>query len=180
MKLAIFDLEMNQPSGTIIQIGAVVVDTNKMTIGDTYSLVCNPGEVPSDFITNLTGITRGSVREAPTAHSAITNFWKWLKTAECGNKLGAWGNDFKDIRNASSYYKISYDWPKFFNIKDFVAMYTHIKDDQQSYKMGLKQACEFWGIKYDKEKAHDALWDAMKTAEVFMAVCKSVNREKVT
>lgn len=165
---------MNQPSGTIIQIGAVVVDTHKMEIGDTFNMICNPGELPSDFITDLTGITRDQVLGAPTAHSAIVSFWEWLENAQCGNKLGAWGNDFIEIRDASRHYKISYNWPKFFNIKDFVALYTHLKDDQQSYKMGLKRACEFWGVEYDKSQAHDALWDATKTAEVFLKVCRDV------
>lgn len=170
MKLAIFDLEMNQPSGTIIQIGAVVVDTARGEIGDTFDVVCNPGEVPTSFIEGLTNITRDEVRNAPTAYSAITQFWRWLKNAQCGNKLASWGDDFSDIQKASSYYKISYDWPKFFNIKDFVCLYTHLKDDSQSYKMGLRAACEFWGVDYDKDKAHNALWDARKTAEVFLKV----------
>lgn len=173
MRLAIFDLEMNQPSGTIIQIGAVVVDTDKMEIGDTFGLVCNPGEVPSDFIVGLTGITRGQVREAPTAYSAINGFWRWFGAAQVGNKLGAWGDDWAPIRDASAHYKISYDYPKFFNVKNFVCLYSHLKD-QQSFKMGLEKACEAWGVEYDKEQAHDALWDATKTAEVFLRVCESI------
>ena len=56
MKLTSLDLELNQPSGKIIQIGAVVGDTETGEITQRLRIYVNPGEPIAPFITELCAI----------------------------------------------------------------------------------------------------------------------------
>jgi len=53
MKLTSLDLEMNQPSGKIIQIGAVVGDTATGEVSHRLRIYVNPGESVAQMITDL-------------------------------------------------------------------------------------------------------------------------------
>lgn len=55
------DLEMNQPSGTIIQIGAAVGNIETGEVIETLSVIINPKENLSESIVKLTGITQEQV-----------------------------------------------------------------------------------------------------------------------
>lgn len=59
MNIIIFDLEMNQPSGSIIEIGAVVVSLDTKAILSEYRRIINlpDEETLAPDITKLTGIT---------------------------------------------------------------------------------------------------------------------------
>lgn len=61
-KLLALDLEMNQPSGKIIQIGAAIGDLGTKEIIETLSVVVDPGEEITPFIEQLTGVTNARVR----------------------------------------------------------------------------------------------------------------------
>jgi DNA polymerase III epsilon subunit-like protein len=57
-----FDLEMNQPSGRIIQIGAVFGSLISGKIYKTVTLFINPGEALNQEIEKLTGISDNDLR----------------------------------------------------------------------------------------------------------------------
>lgn len=57
------DLEMNQPSGRIIQIGAVAGNLATGEVLGTYDAIVDPQEPITDFILNLTSIGDGTVLE---------------------------------------------------------------------------------------------------------------------
>ena len=61
MKLTALDLEMNQPSGKIIQIGAVIGDTDTGEISQRLRIYVNPGEPIAPFITELCDITQKEI-----------------------------------------------------------------------------------------------------------------------
>lgn len=62
MRLCVIDLEMNQPSHSIIQIGAVCYDTRQDKVRAVFSSNVRPGdEQISPYITELTGITQEMV-----------------------------------------------------------------------------------------------------------------------
>jgi inhibitor of KinA sporulation pathway (predicted exonuclease) len=56
MRIVCLDLEMNQPSGKIIEIGIVVGDLVTGAVIDKKSYLINPGEPLNPYITDLTGI----------------------------------------------------------------------------------------------------------------------------
>ena len=61
MKLTSLDLELNQPSGKICQIGAVVGDTDTGEITHRLRIYVDPGEPIAQFITELCGITQQDI-----------------------------------------------------------------------------------------------------------------------
>ena len=63
MKLTCLDLEMNQPSGKIIQIGAVIGDTMTGTITQRLRIYINPGEPIDPYITELCGISQDQINQ---------------------------------------------------------------------------------------------------------------------
>lgn len=72
------DLEMNQPSGRIIQIGAVLgnVVTGEVIAG--FDAKVNPLEPLDERIAKLTGITADELAAAPTLASAGEALKEWL------------------------------------------------------------------------------------------------------
>jgi inhibitor of KinA sporulation pathway (predicted exonuclease) len=77
------DLEMNQPSGKIIQVGAVLGDCRTGAVLSTLCCLVNPQEPLSPAITELTGITQQQVNGACSlAYIApVLDCWlaPWLK-----------------------------------------------------------------------------------------------------
>ena len=80
------DLEMNQPSGIIIQIGAVVGNISTGEILETLSIFVNPKEQLSEFIIGLTGITQAQVDNGVTLEEA------YLKLREMHLRNKSWIN----------------------------------------------------------------------------------------
>lgn len=69
------DLEMNQPSGKIIQVG-IAIGTYDDYVQDcisTYSFYVNPDEPISEFITELTGITDETIEKNSVYHQYIAD-----------------------------------------------------------------------------------------------------------
>ena len=78
MKTVVVDLELNQPSNKIIQIGAVCIDTKSHKLISIFNQICNPeGELPSQYITNLTKITPEMVKNAEPLSDVLVQFWSF-------------------------------------------------------------------------------------------------------
>ncbi|HEY1890024.1 MAG TPA: 3'-5' exonuclease [Steroidobacteraceae bacterium] len=87
------DLEFNQPSGRIIQIGAVL---GRVSTGEVISLFetkVNPGEPLSDMIAALTGIDADELDAAPDIFTAGRNLAIWLRQWDSVRQLNplTWG-----------------------------------------------------------------------------------------
>ena len=92
MKIVSVDLELCQPSNSIIQIGSVHYDLKRKQKIDVFNEIANPGELPSEEITNLTGITKEAVAAARPLNEVLTSFWDWVKGRQVTNKsLITWG-----------------------------------------------------------------------------------------
>jgi len=74
MRVVAVDLEMNQPSTRIIQIGAVCFQPDKGVLVDTFDRFVNPGEPIAPEIQTLTGIGDDNVRNMPTIGETSTEF----------------------------------------------------------------------------------------------------------
>ena len=66
------DLEMNQPSNSIIQIGACIGSLATGTIVDQISIPINAQESLSPYITQLTGLTQEQVDNGLTLQQGYT------------------------------------------------------------------------------------------------------------
>lgn len=77
MNFVVLDLELTQNPGTtpkIIQIGAAKMNSRTGRVESTFSEICNPGEVPDAFITELTGISAEAVSGAKPIKEVLEAF----------------------------------------------------------------------------------------------------------
>jgi inhibitor of KinA sporulation pathway (predicted exonuclease) len=94
------DLEMNQPSGRIIEVGAVVGDALTGEIVDRLKFMVNPRESITPFITNLTGITDADVAGAGTVYDAYEALKAMSLKWGASRTLLTWGGgDSIELRN---------------------------------------------------------------------------------
>ena len=92
------DLEMNQPSGTIIQVGACVGNIQTGEILETLSVFVNPKEKLSDFIIDLTGITQEDVNNGVTLEEAYLKLKEMhLRHKSFTNAITWGGGDSKEL-----------------------------------------------------------------------------------
>ena len=170
----VFDLEWNAPIsrgkiyrndavdlyGEIIQIGAVKLN-DELDVIDTFSTMVKPQYYTkmNKEISELTSITDADLEKGISFKEAAENFLSW-----CGEDaaLLSWGDsDLQQLEDNSLLHGMSLDWiPEWF---DAQLMF----DDQitmEGRSFSLDYACYTFGI--TGSAAHDALHDAIATAEV--------------
>ncbi len=165
MKIVSMDLEMAQPSGRIIQIGACISDLETGKIIDTFNQLVNPHEPLSEFISTLTGITDAAIAEhGVTLHTAYERLKIWLAphSDRFLNPYVWGGNDLLDLRNQLN--TLATDWPfgrRWFDVKtlwQFRQMRLGLKP-----QAGLAKALVKSGLRF-KGRKHSATDDAINTA----------------
>ncbi len=181
--LVFLDLEMNQPSGRIIEVGAVVGDVVTGEIVDSLSYFVNPKEPISPFITELTTITDadvaagGSVYEAYETLKAFCDKWGACRT------LYTWGGgDSVELKKQVEAERPGvFDPPPVENdgTKARFFFFGHRWEDMKTvYKMwgtandvvgkaGLEKALQRLGLAFEGTP-HRARDDAANTWKVFM------------
>lgn len=94
------DLEMNQPSGRIIQIGAVAGNVVTGEILGTYNALVNPEEEVTEFIEKLTSISNSHIAERGlTLLAAYQGLCAFAKEHNCEMNPLTWGGgDSLEIR----------------------------------------------------------------------------------
>lgn len=96
-----FDFEATQFSNKIIAIGATC------EYGDFWCLVSTHGKRINSFITQLTGITKEMVKDAPSVEEAFTDLREWIsKMWECAEEpvfYHAYGDSDKDFLHSTSW-----------------------------------------------------------------------------
>jgi inhibitor of KinA sporulation pathway (predicted exonuclease) len=169
MKLTSLDLEMNQPSGKIIQIGAVIGDTNTGEISQRLNIYVNPGESVAAFITDLTGITQAQIDDQGVD---IDTAYQQLKTwhrqhSEFMNCLTWGGGDSQAVYDQVSQDSKD-DWC--FGRRWIDAKTIHVSrmiaKENKVYSGGLSSAMKSYNLKFQGRK-HDALADAENTFKIY-------------
>ena len=182
MHYIVFDLEFNQdpdslmiPQGKypfeIIQIGAVKLDGDFNRVA-TFSRLVKPTIYSriSEFITELTGITTDSLKSEQTFSQVYKEFLEFVNEPEI--VLCIWGMaDIKELIRNASYHKLDEKLlpNRYINIQPLASAYFGLPKKKT---LGLKYCVETLNI--DISYAfHDALNDALYTAEVFKKVYHS-------
>lgn len=171
------DLEMNQPSGRIIQIGAVIGDVSTGEILERISLFVNldPPEKLSQFITTLTGITKERLAsEGMSLWSAYEKLADAHKRWSCQATPIIWGagekgNDMTILKNQLRESKRAPLEENWFVLKGW----RDLKGCLQDYflangippRSGLAKSLRKIGLNFEG-RAHDALDDAFNTFRV--------------
>jgi DNA polymerase III alpha subunit (gram-positive type) len=165
--LIVFDLEANQPSGEIIEIGAVRV-LRDGTIADTFQALINPNEKLSSFITKLTGITDKMLENCKQFEPIAAQFAAWAKASTTNVILASWSSyDTNELRNAHKVRGVQYPFRgKSIDIKS-IGTWVALTRGMARSREGLATALEQWDIPPHGEP-HRALNDAMDTANLFV------------
>ena len=169
MKLTSLDLELNQPSGKIIQIGAVVGDTETGEITQRLRIYVDPGEPIAPFITELCAITQDQIDQQgiplDDAYKLLKEFH--LKYSTFMNPITWGGGDSQEIKEQLSPASAD-DWcfgRRWIDAKTLYVSQTIAKENRV-YSGGLSGSLKRLGLKFDG-RPHDAQDDAENTFKIY-------------
>ena len=177
MKLTSLDLEMNQPSGRIIQIGACVGDTNTGEILETLSVLVHPGigDPITEFITGLTGITQQQVDTDGTSLLEAYDILKDLHTRhQCFMNPLTWGGG--DSYELKKQLERDFGWVnnwcfgrRWIDVKTLYHTRQLARDGK--VQAGLARALTKLGLQF-KGRKHNAKDDAVNTFYAYLELSK--------
>ncbi len=163
MLLNVADLEMNQPSGAIIQLGACTVDLKSGAILSTFNRYVNPNEALDPRIIELTGISQAEVDAGVSLHQALASFWLWGSSKH----FAAWGSDMHQIIAASEADPIGIIVPErlhLYDIKDTASILRCAFPSSRA-RGGLQDTLKLFGLTFIG-RPHDAVCDSVNTAHL--------------
>jgi len=172
------DLELNQPSGKIISIGAVVGDIDTGEIIEQFHKYVKIDEPVSEYIQKLTGITDKHLNEEGVslieAYQALTNLHK---QSSFTNPVAWGGGDSTELRSQLKNYGfelspgfVKDNLPKYcFGFREFDCKQRFQEFcilQGRSLQSGLKKAMNRCGLSFEGTP-HNALCDALNTFKFY-------------
>jgi inhibitor of KinA sporulation pathway (predicted exonuclease) len=171
--LVSLDLEMNQPSGKIIQIGAILGNVETGEVVSQFESKVNPAEVLAPAIIALTKITQKEVDQAPALIDAYYALSLWLDSyaqLRVLNPLTWGGGDTETLR-----VQLNMEmgrWPFGRRWIDTKTLYVAWRMAQgKDISGGLARAMTKLGLAFQGQK-HNALDDATNTFRMYRALLK--------
>lgn len=176
------DFEATRFSNRIISIGC----TNER--GATFKTLVKPNKGKVDnFITELTGITREMLEDAPSPDEAFNAFaeWAYANSENTAPKYFCYGNSDEDfiaatMRTMSDFKAISFAA----SVKALLIDYsTIVKQYLCTERVALKKVVALIEDVDEVEQSHDALEDAemlRKVVENLQTKCTPADAEKLT
>ena len=171
-KFLALDLELNQPSGKIIQIGVAIGD--KHTRFEDYVVrkwFIDPQEPISEFINDLTGITDADIRAESYSHEYVARELSALikEHNTFVNPVTWGGGDSVELlaefcKNHADFPRVGRRWV------DVRTWYTYVMLTRgKAPSGGLASAIGYFKLHF-KGKAHRADVDAANTLALFFAL----------
>ena len=158
----------------IIQIARVVIDTVEQTIipSLTTSEYIQPSrwEQRDHAAMEVNELTLKKLQsEGISAKQALEEFKRGVNWNE--TVLAAWGADFETKFLRDAFRRIDRVVPFTFKVIDIRSL-GHLPRTKLGFTdyLGLGESCNYYGIPFDSGQAHDALYDATKTAELALAL----------
>ena len=178
MKLTCLDLEMNQPSGKIVQIGAVIGDTLSGAITNRLRIYINPGESIDPFITDLCGISQDQINQEgiplSDGYRLLKDFHQ--KHSTFINPVTWGGGDSQEIYDQLDEDSRK-DWcfgRRWIDAKT-MAVTRMIAREDRVYSGGLATTMKKYGLTFQGRK-HDAQDDAENTFKMYYHMLQLVRQ----
>ena len=162
------DLEMNQPSGRIFQVGAAVGDLRSGQLLGRFSVYVNPLEPLEPRIQDLCGVTDEVVRLAGTLDEAYEGLRLWMAPYAEKRQLNplTWGGD--DAQTLQEQLGAPGNgWPfgrRWVDVKTVFVAWQHANEQQG--QGGLATSMKKVGLVFEGRK-HDAADDAVNTFRMY-------------
>lgn len=157
----------------IIQVGAVLLDEEYKEIGTLCQYVHPEYGVLDYFITNLTGIENGQVKNAPKLRDALVHMVDWLGEREY--KIFAWSqSDYWQFEHEITSKHLENDKIQEFMDPERWIDYQEVFGKRYHFEqpVGLKEALMLCDIEPDG-RLHDGLDDARNTARLIEKLQKN-------
>lgn len=182
MRFIAVDIECDQPSNNIIQLGAAAFDTNQPSLVGTINRYLDQGEVnwsyPLDRGGTLEDLLGQDFKEAYQFWAAppgasFDRFWDWVDEIKCGKKFVQWGTgDMRLIQRQSGDSRRI----EVFNLKDMYKL-LYQPANKLPKKYGLEAACVA-SLGAFNGRPHSAYWDAWNTGKLAVKMFKSFESER--
>jgi inhibitor of KinA sporulation pathway (predicted exonuclease) len=172
------DLELNKPSGKIIQVGVAIGDLITQEILHTYSTYINVEEILDPFIINLTGIKQSDVDNGTTLFQVYDELKAIHKAYECFRNPLTWGGG--DTQELKKQLCITDDEMFLFGRRwiDVKTIFlTYQIANNQSKQAGLAKALVKMGLQF-KGKKHNAVDDAINTFYMYVELLKRFKQKE--
>lgn len=150
----------------IIQIGAVLLDEEFREIATLSQFVHPEHGVIDHFITDLTGIQRGQVKNAPLLKDALRHMIDWLGNREY--RVYAWSEtDHQQLNHELEAKSIQDPMIRAFMKEEQWVDYQKVFGDRYSFDhaIGLEEALALTRIE-PEGRFHDGLSDAVNTGKL--------------
>lgn len=176
MRVLVLDLEMNQPSGKIIQVGACVMCARSGDLKDKFSVFVNPQEPINPEIIELTGITGAQAVSGTSCKNAYRQLELFAMKHKAFQTPIVWGSGTRG-NDASELYKQSEtSEPSFMGhrVVDAKALYQSVAMiENLKVRRGLSSAMEAVGLRFEG-RPHNALADAINTARIWYKLSRAM------
>jgi inhibitor of KinA sporulation pathway (predicted exonuclease) len=177
INLLSLDLELNKPSGSIIQIGSVVGNLASGKILEEYSAYINCGEILDPFIINLTGIKQENVDNGIGLYTAYGQLKDLHKKYECFRNCACWGGG--DTLELKKQLHITDDelflfGRRWIDVKTIFIAYRWANGE--GHQAGLAKALLKLGMQFEGTK-HSAKDDARNTWYIFCELLRRFKNE---
>lgn len=174
----VLDLEMNPVSKEnkevfrqlhkeTIEIGAVKLD-KFFNVTDEFNVFVKPqfNHQVAPYITKLTGIVSTLTMKAPFFEQALKEFSDWIGD-EGLVRIYSWSDsDLTQLKNECSYKQVEFpkNMKRWLDIQKVFPKMMELKNERR--QISLREAAQYFDIKVDTKKVHNALYDSQITAQL--------------
>ena len=172
------DLEMNQPSGKIISVGAVVGNILSGEILGSLHVFVNPQETLAPFIVTLTGIKQEDVDGAGTLLEAYEQLRAMHLIFEAFMNPITWGGG--DSETLKAQLPSDVEWcfgRRWIDAKTFYISYRLANG--LPIQSGLSKSMSKLGLAFEGKK-HNAKDDALNTFRIYCEMLKLLQKSKLS